>query len=133
MNTNVKATDFIFQTVADLSVSVPFYRDTLGLELEMLNEESSWAEFALPPTTLALGEANPHFPVTPGAGGTGVAMAVDDVEAAVEELRDEGMDVVLELQEFPTCDMAMIADPDDHPIVLHRRSDGTHGRANPSL
>jgi predicted enzyme related to lactoylglutathione lyase len=131
MTTNVKATDFVFQTVTDFDVSVLFYRDTLGLELEVLNEEAGWAEFALPPTTLALGEDNPQVPLTPGEGGTGIALAVDDVEASVDELRNEGMEVLLEPQEFPTCDMAMITDPDDNPIMLHKRSDGTHGRVDP--
>ncbi len=36
-----------------------------------------------------------------------------------------------EPQEFPTCDMAMITDPDGNPIMRHKRSDGTHGRVNP--
>ncbi|WP_313690870.1 VOC family protein [Halorarum halobium] len=128
---NAKAADFVFHTVSDIEQSVSFYRDTLGLALESLDEESGWAEFALPPTTLALGEVNPAVPLSPGAGGVGVSMAVDDVESAVERLRDEGMAVLMEPQEFPTCAMAMVADPDDNPIMLHRRSDGTHGRRDP--
>lgn len=125
---NTKAADFVFHTVSDITESMSFYRDTLGLDLESLNEETGWAEFALPPTTLALGEVNPTVPLSPGSGGVGVSMAV---EASMEELEDEGMDVLMESQEFPTCDMAMIADPDGNPIMLHKRSDGTHGRRDP--
>lgn len=128
---NAKAVDFVYYTVSDIETSVSFYRDTLGLDLETLDEESGWAEFALPPTTLALGEANPQVPITPGDGGVGVAMAVDDVEATAEELQEEGMTVLLEPIELPTCDMAMVGDPDGNPIMLHRRSDGTHGRVDP--
>lgn len=39
MNMNVKVADFVSHTVTDLTESVSFYRDTLGLELEMLNKE----------------------------------------------------------------------------------------------
>ncbi|MFC6964557.1 VOC family protein [Halocatena marina] len=87
---NAQADDFVINTDTDLSESVSFYRNTLGLELEMLSEEGGFAEFALPPTTLALGEADPQMLVSPGEGGTSVAMAVDDVEAATEELRNDG-------------------------------------------
>ena len=128
---NAKAVDFVINTVTDLSESVSFYRDTLGLELEMLNEEGGFAEFALPPTTLALGEANPQMPVSPGEGGTSVAMAVDDVEAATEELRNEGTAVLMDPVETDVCRMAMVADPDGNPIMLHKRNNGTHGRVDP--
>ncbi len=39
MNLNVKAADFVFQTVTDFSTSVPFYRETLGLDLETIDED----------------------------------------------------------------------------------------------
>jgi predicted enzyme related to lactoylglutathione lyase len=101
------------------------------LELETLDEESGWAEFALPPTTLALGEENPHVPISPGEGGVGLALAVDDVEGAVTELREEGMTVLMDVVDSGVCDMAMVSDPDENPIMLHKRHDGTHGRKNP--
>lgn len=117
--------------MSDIEISVSFYKETLGLELESLDEESGWAEFAAPPTTLALGEANPHVPISPGEGGVGIALAVDDVEGAIDELREEGMTVLMDAVDSGVCDMAMVGDPDENPIMIHRRHDGTHGRKNP--
>ncbi|ELY96304.1 glyoxalase/bleomycin resistance protein/dioxygenase [Natrialba taiwanensis DSM 12281] len=113
---NVKATDFVFQTVTDFSTSVPFYRDTLGLEPELVDDENGWAEFSLPPTTLALGEESPQMPFTPGESGSGVAMAVDDVETATDELQDEGVTILMDPIDSGVCHMSIIADPDGNPI-----------------
>lgn len=126
-----KAVDFVYYTVSDIETSVSFYKETLGLELESLDEESGSAEFECPPTTLALIEANPHIPSSPGEGGVGLALAVDDVEGAVDELREEGMTFLMDAIDSGDCDMAMIGDPDENPIMLHRRHDDTHGRKNP--
>lgn len=128
---HAKAADFVLLTVSDIGESVTFYRDTLGLELETLDEESGWAELALPPTTLALGEENPHFPTSPGESGIALALAVDDVEEATGELREEGMTIRMEPVETTVCDMALVGDPDENPLMLHRRHDGTHGRRDP--
>lgn len=94
-------------------------------------DEDGWAEFALPPTTLALGEENPKAPQTAGEGGATVALAVDDVETAIEELRDEDVPVLMDPVETGVCHMAVITDPDDNRIMLHKRNDGTHGRVDP--
>lgn len=126
-----KAVDFAYYTVNDIESAVSFYQETLGLALERLDEESGWAEFAIPPTTLALGEVNPQVPLTPGEGGVGLSLAVDDVADAIDELRDEGLAVLMEPVDTTVCDMAMVGDPDGNPIMLHRRHDGTHGRKDP--
>ncbi|MCU4717434.1 VOC family protein [Halapricum hydrolyticum] len=126
-----KAVDFVQYTVSDLDTAVPFYRDTLGLTLEDRLDEHGWAEFAMPPTTLALNEPGPQDPSTPGGGSASVALAVDDVEEAVADLREEDVAVLTEPFETGVCEIAIVADPDGNPIVLHRRDDGTHGRVDP--
>lgn len=127
---DAKAVDFISCTVSDLETSVEFYRDTLGLGLEYHNEDIGWAEFGARPTTIALGEAGDDFPMTPGGGGITVALAVDDVAAAVEELREDGHEIRMGFVDTGVCDMAMVEDPDGNPIMLHQRHDGTYGRKN---
>lgn len=134
---DAKAVDFVTYSVGDLETSLPFYRDTLGLHLEKHIEEYGWAEFALEPTTLALQEDESVAEDAEEDGdeeawtGAAVAIAVDDVEAAAEELRDEGVTITLEPFDTGACDMAHVADPDGNPIILHRRHDGTHGRKDP--
>lgn len=86
--------DFVRYVVSDLGTSLPFYRDTLGLDLEKHLEDVGWAEFALPPTTLALEEADPNVRIESIESGAAVALAVDDVEAAVDELRDVGTSIL---------------------------------------
>ena len=127
----VQAIDFVYYTVSDFERSLAFYRDTLGLTPESVNEEWGWAEFAAPPTTLAIGTENEGVSEEPGQGAVGVAFAVDDVEAAVAELREAGMSIKMEPFETNVCDMAMVGDPDDNPLMLHRRHDGTTGRRDP--
>jgi predicted enzyme related to lactoylglutathione lyase len=55
------------------------------------------------------------------------AFAVDDVYDAVAEARAKGIPVLHNTHATPACSNAMIADPDDNPIWLHRRKDGTVG------
>lgn len=128
---DAKAVDFIGCAVSDLETAVEFYCDTLGLSLEYYNEDIGWAELGAPPTTIAIGESNENIPLPPGSGGVTMALAVDDVQAAIDELRDAGHDVEMDFVDTGVCDMAMVADPDGNPIMLHRRHDGTHGRKNP--
>jgi predicted enzyme related to lactoylglutathione lyase len=56
-----------------------------------------------------------------------VALAVEDVGAAVEELRGKGAKIAMEALETPDCFMAVVEDPDGNLIHLHRRKDGTFG------
>ncbi len=126
-----KGTDFVFYTVDDISAGVQFYRDTLGLSLELHNEEAGWAEFAAPPTTFAIGEENDRMPFTPGADSAGIAFAVDDLTATAERLRDDGVPVRMEPVESQVCQMVVIEDPAGNGVVLHERNDGTHGRRDP--
>jgi hypothetical protein len=59
--------------------------------------------------------------------GTVIGLAVEDVEAAVEELREANIPIVMEPQHGEWCWTAVIADPDGNQVGLHRRNDGTHG------
>jgi len=52
---------------------------------------------------------------------------VDDVPAAVETCRREGVRVLIGPIETRVCWMAWIADPDGNRVCLHSRKDGTAG------
>lgn len=120
-----RAIDFVVHDVSDLRRAVAFYRDTLGLRLDFLKEEWGWAEFDTRPVSLALNQPS-EGPPAPGSGAV-IALAVDDVRAAVEELRGKGVPIVREPFETGVCFMAVIADPDGNRIWLHKRKDGTCG------
>ena len=124
----VRGADFVVYQVSDMEKSIAFYRDTLGLELEIRMDDFGWAEFNVQPTTLALhapGQTQPG--AQPNTGGAALALAVPDVTAAVEELRGKGVAVAMDTFESPVCHIAMIADPDGNAVCLHARKDGTCG------
>jgi predicted enzyme related to lactoylglutathione lyase len=118
-----KAVDFVVYNVTDMAKAVAFYRDTLGMAFDFNEEGEFWTEFDSPPVSFAL--------CRPGDGDwkgpPAVALAVEDVYAAVEELRKKGVRVLAEPEETSVCHMAFIADPDGNRICLHQRKDGTAG------
>ena len=124
----VRGTDFILYQVADTARSIEFYRDVLGMELESYFEEFSWAEFKAEPTTLALCNPAAFQPgAEPKPGGASICLAVDNVVDAVEELRGQGVPIIMEPFESPVCWNAAVADPDGNGVGLHQRKDGTFG------
>ena len=56
-----------------------------------------------------------------------VAIAVDDVTKAIEELRAKRVTVAMDASETSVCFTGMIVDPDGNNIWLHQRKDGTAG------
>jgi catechol 2,3-dioxygenase-like lactoylglutathione lyase family enzyme len=118
----VRAIDFVVVNVSDVARSVRFYRDTLGVDVPLWEDSPRWQEFQTAPVAFALREDK---------GGPGVnaaiALAVEDVAGAVEELRGKGVPILLEPRESEVCFSALIQDPDGNLLLLHRRKDGTAG------
>lgn len=114
--------------VSDLARAVAFYRDVLGLKCEIDSPEFKWAEFDCGNVTLSLqGNA-----LARGAKGGGrIALAVDDVRAAHEELRLRGIPVEGEPVDSGFCVAVKVFDPDGNLVILHHRSDGSFGQNPP--
>lgn len=85
--------------VRDLAVSVPFYRDTLGMEAGFVAEEYGWAQLAAGALDLAL--------YVPGKGGG---------EGSVGG--STGFHLVLSPEEFDVLAAGM-------PTSVHQGNDGT--------
>lgn len=120
----VRAIDFVVVKVSDMKRSETFYRETLGIEFPLSGDSASgvWKEFDTPPVALALFQD----PNDPGVNAL-VALAVEDVAAAIAELRAKGVKVVMEPFETPDCYQAVIEDPDGNVLLIHQRKDGTAG------
>lgn len=123
-----RGVDFFCYSVSDIGKSADFYENTLGLTLAGWLG-AGWVEFVVgdTPTVLALRASREDEAGGGQVGGGAIAIAVADVRQAVEELRAQGVDVVLEPGEQATCYAAGIADPDGNLILLHSRKDGTAG------
>lgn len=117
----VRAIDYVELSVADMDRALRFYRDTLGLDFP-LTGGADWKEFATPPLALALDRSEGATP-----GRLVLALAVDDVDGAVAELRAQGVPILTEPWASDVCYQATIQGPDGEAIMLHRRNDGTAG------
>jgi predicted enzyme related to lactoylglutathione lyase len=118
-----RAIDFVVVFVADMDRAITFYRDTLGIVIAGGEDPHPvWNELETEPVTVAL------FANTDSAGSNAsIGIAVDDVQAAVDELRASGHAVAMDTIETPVCFMATMHDPDGNTLILHQRKDGTAG------
>ena len=123
----VRAIDFIMLGVADMDRALRFYRDTLGMDFPLGGGGDDWKEFDSPPVAFALDRVRGNRAEGATPGLVALALAVDDVDAAVEELRAKGVPIVKEPWEADVCYQAVIRAPDGNEIILHRRKDGTAG------
>src|SRR5262245_10335024 len=118
----VRAIDFVEIRVADMDRALRFYRDTLGMDFPLWDDSADWKEFQTPPVAIALDRSEGATP-----GQVALALAVDDVAAAVEELRAKGVPILAESHEGSVCYQALIRAPDGNVLILHKRKDGTAG------
>ena len=119
----VRAVDFVVYNSSNMKRSKKFYSELFGLKRGH-EYTAFWAEFATKPTTLCLCSPNKG---SKWRGKTAIALAVDDVYAAVEFLKKKRVKILLPATTTSVCHMAFIADPDGNRICLHQRKDGTAG------
>jgi catechol 2,3-dioxygenase-like lactoylglutathione lyase family enzyme len=111
----IEQVDFVSVPTRDVSRAVAWYRDVLGLPL------SAFAEGEVETPNLTLSFWNPEEdgePFQPNAAG--IALRVPDVQAAVEEARVGGAEV-LGIEDSGVCQMGFVKDPDGNVLILHRR------------
>ena len=110
--------DYIMVNVSDMSRSVAFYRDILGLALKF--ESPGWSEFQTGATTLALhlgrarGGGEGRASAEPAAGTCAIGFSVEDLEATHRELTARGARFVLAPTEQVNegIRLAVCVDPD---------------------
>jgi catechol 2,3-dioxygenase-like lactoylglutathione lyase family enzyme len=111
----VEQVDFVSVPTRDVARALVFYRDVLGLA------ESEYAEGEVEAPNVTFGFWNPEAEGEPFvANNAGVALRVADVEAAVEEARAAGAEV-LGVEDTGVCHMGFVKDPDGNVLILHRR------------
>jgi catechol 2,3-dioxygenase-like lactoylglutathione lyase family enzyme len=112
---NVEQVDFVSVPTRDYAKAVAWYRDVLGLAPSDYSEE----EIETPNVTLSFWkpeEQGERF--VPNENG--VALRVADVQAALEEVRAAGGEV-MGIEDSGVCHMGFVKDPDGNVLILHRR------------
>jgi predicted enzyme related to lactoylglutathione lyase len=110
---------FTMYPVTDMPRARAFYEETLGLGPSSSGGSSPWVEFDLPGGgCLAITTVTPNQP-SASAGGT-IAFEVDDLPAAIAQLKAKGVNFAMEDIESPVCRMAIVKDPDGNAIILHK-------------
>jgi len=116
----VERVDYIRVPVTDMEKANHFYGELLGLRRNPNSPGDDWVEYEAGNVTLAVMTPHTHdYEFAPLPPGT-LALRVDDVAAAKEQLEAAGVEVN-EMWDSGKCRGAGVRDPDGNPILLHRR------------
>ena len=111
----VEQVDFVSVPTRNAARAVAWYRDVLGLPVSEYTE----AEIEAPNLTLSFWlPEEQNVPFAPNENG--VAFRVADVQAAVEEVKTAGGEV-MGIEDSGVCHMGFVKDPDGNVLILHRR------------
>ncbi len=111
----VERVDFVTIPTRDPHRTRAWYRDVLGLPADPNNPD----EVTAGQVTLAFWNPEAEqLDFSPNEGG--IALRVADVEAAVDELRAVGTEVI-GFDDTGVCHMGFVRDPDGNVLILHRR------------
>jgi predicted enzyme related to lactoylglutathione lyase len=116
----VTGVDFVTVPAQDFDASVHFYGTVLGLPFVKQWGEMPTKEFQAGNLTLAVMEPTafgqefrPH--------GLPIALQVDDVAAAREQLEAQGVRFVTETMDSGVCHQAIFLDPAGNSLGIHHR------------
>jgi predicted enzyme related to lactoylglutathione lyase len=117
---NITGVDFITVPTNDFDKANEFYGDVLGLERSKQWGSMPAREFETGSLTIAVMQSDafgqefkPH--------SHPIALQVDDVAAAREELEAKGVEFAADTIDSGVCHMAIFADPDGNALMFHHR------------
>ena len=116
----VEGTDFAVVFTTDYPRAVEFYGGTLGLEQSADYGKIPGGEFETGNLTLSLLDAaavGQEF----APSRSPIALRVDDVAAARDELEAAGVEFIAETMDTGVCHQAPFKDPDGNVLILHHR------------
>lgn|ERR1700730_12031503 len=123
-STKVKALDASYYTVKNLDKETEFYTGLLGFD-PTLTVPNVVAEWTFP----GGGSFGIYKSESNISSGSGALFAVDDVAAAVANLKSRGVefDDGGKVEDTAGCEMAFGKDPEGNTFLLHHRKDGSCG------
>jgi catechol 2,3-dioxygenase-like lactoylglutathione lyase family enzyme len=112
---------FVGYPVTDIKRARKFYEGTLGLKPTQVfgDDEKAFIEYDIGANTLAIANGAPDW--KPFGGGGSVALEVEDFDAAIARLKQDGFTLKVEPFESPVCHMAVVPDPDGNLLCIHKR------------
>ena len=105
---------------ADIDRAVDFYGNVLGLPESARYGQMPGVELATGSLTLAVIQSEAfgqQFERNPN----GIALRVDDLPKAREELEAKGVEFIADTIDSGVCHMAFFKDPDGNELLLHHR------------
>ena len=117
---NVTGVDFVCVPTQNWEQSKDFYGDTLGLERSKQWGDMPASEFETGSLTIALMQSD-AFGIEFAPHSLPIALHVDDVEKAREELEAKGVKFGGDTLDSGVCHMAHFRDPDGNVLMLHHR------------
>ena len=112
---------FTVYAVTDIPKARAFYEGVLGLVPNddfPATPDSMWIEYNIGPGSLSIG-CSPDW--KPSSDGAVAALEAIDFDAVMKKLKDAQVPFKLEPQDFPTCRMAVVYDPDKNCVCIHQR------------
>ncbi|MFL5963742.1 MAG: VOC family protein [Gaiellaceae bacterium] len=101
--------------VSDMSRSVAFYRDVLELDVEY--ESEPWSQVRAGDVSIGLHHSSEGRSMNQD-GGAELGFYVDDVQIALDAVRERGAEVVQEVKHEEWGVLAVIKDPDGYTIQI---------------
>jgi predicted enzyme related to lactoylglutathione lyase len=114
----LKKVAFTLYPVQDAKRARAFYEGTLGLTVGSHSANGVWTEYDLPGGgCLALFATQD---IKPSAeAGASIACEVDDLDALIARLKEEGVRFKAEMIHSPVCRMSIILDSEGNAVILH--------------
>lgn len=120
MSTVISGVDFVSMPTQNIDAAIEFYGETLGLPCTARYERFPGAEFETGTVTLQV-QDSASVGLTFHPNHHPIALHVDDVAVARAELEARGVVFRGETIDTGVCHMAVFADPDGNPLMLHCR------------
>ena len=117
---NIKGVDFITVPTQDFDKASEFYGTVLGLRRSKQWGSMPAAEFETGTLTIAVMQSD-AFGIEFERHSHPIALHVDDVAAAREELEAQGVSFLADTLDSGVCHMAHFADPDGNALMFHHR------------
>ncbi|MFZ0913886.1 MAG: VOC family protein [Candidatus Korobacteraceae bacterium] len=105
----------IMLIVKEMERSVAFYRDVVGLKLEIHTPD--WSSLSAGNITLGLHPESQYSKVAPTLGCT-FGFEVSDIQSLVQELKSKSVPMMMEPIHEDFGWLAIFTDPDGYPVQL---------------